>query len=137
MGGLNKVTLVGNLCADAEMKFLSSGQAVARLRVATSETYVDKEGGKQEKTEFHTCSLWGKRAEGLAKHLVKGSSVWIEGRLQTRSWDKDGQKHYATEVNVLDIGFAGSGKRDGGGATGSKHQDDFGTSGGGDDQIPF
>lgn len=119
--GLNRVTLVGNLGADPELKFITSGQAVLKLRIATSESFANKEGERQEKTEWHTVTMWGKRAEALNKILQKGKTVWIEGRLQTRSWeDKDGGKRYATEIVATDLGLIGGG---GGGQRGGRPQE--------------
>ena len=107
--GLNRVLLVGNVGMDPELKYTQGGQAVLRLRVATSESYLDKAGQRQDKTEWHTVIIWGKRAEGLNKILVKGSGVWIEGKLQTRSWEsQQGEKRSATEVNASNIGLVGS-----------------------------
>lgn len=101
MGSVNKVILVGNLGRDAELRYTPGGAAVATLSVATTETWNDKAGKRQEKTEWHRCVLWGKTAESLAEYLTKGKSVYVEGRLQTREWkDKDDQKRFATEVRV-------------------------------------
>jgi single-strand DNA-binding protein len=106
--GYNKAMLVGNLGADPELKYTQSGQAVLRMRLATSESYADKAGQRQERVEWHTIVVWGKRGEALNKLLAKGSQIWIEGRIQTRTWeDKDGRKHYATEINALDVGLLG------------------------------
>lgn len=113
---MNRCFLVGNLGMPPELKFTQGGQAVLRLRLATKESWL-KDGEKQEKTEWHTVVVWGKRAEGLNKCLSKGSRIAVEGRIQTRSWeDKDGGKRYATEINATDIELLGGGeKRDGGG----------------------
>lgn len=108
--GLNRVMLVGNIGQDPELKILNGGNAVLHLRVATTESYLDKDKGqRQERTEWHSVTVWGKRAEALHKLLTKGSGVWVEGKLQTRSWDdaKGGGKRYATEINATDIGFFG------------------------------
>jgi single-strand DNA-binding protein len=154
-GGVNKVILVGNLGADPEMKYTPSGAGVCEFRIATSESWNDKNGQKQERTEWHRVVVWGKRAEVCAKYLSKGRQVYIEGRLQTRSWDdKDGNKRYMTEVVANDVQFLGGGSRDGasggggGGGGGGRRDDvppppdDFGAGGGGgrggpDDDIPF
>jgi len=99
MGSVNKVILVGNLGKDAELRYTPGGAAVATVRLATTERYKDKDGQWQEQTEWHTVVVWGKTAESLAEYLRKGKQIYVEGRLQTRSWDdKDGKKRYATEV---------------------------------------
>jgi single-strand DNA-binding protein len=98
MGSVNKVILVGNLGADPELKYTPSNRALCNLRIATTDVFKDKAGQRQEKTEWHRVTVWGDQAENCSKYLAKGRSVYIEGRLQTRSYDKDGQKHYATDV---------------------------------------
>jgi len=107
MSGINKVILIGNLGAKPEVKFASNGNAIANLSVATSESWTDKNTGeKQEKTEWHRVSLFGKLAEIAGKYLDKGSKVYIEGKLQTRKWqDKSGKDRYTTEIVVS--GFNG------------------------------
>ncbi|HEY6879537.1 MAG TPA: single-stranded DNA-binding protein [Polyangiales bacterium] len=123
--GLNRAILVGNLGMDPELKFTQGGQAVLRIRLATSESFVNKSGERQDRTEWHTVIVWGKRAEALNKILSKGRTIWVEGRIQTRSWeDKDGGKRYATEINANNIGLVGGGG--GGGGRGN-----FGGEGGG------
>lgn len=108
MGSVNKVILVGNLGADPELKYTSSNRPVCNLSVATNETYKDKSGQKQEKVEWHRVTVWGDQAENCSKFLAKGRSVYLEGRLQTRSWDdKDGQKRYATEIVADRVVFLG------------------------------
>ena len=98
MGSVNKVILIGNLGADPELKYTPSQRPLCNLRIATTEVYKDKSGQRQEKTEWHRVTVWGDQAENCNKYLSKGRSVYVEGRLQTRSYDKDGQKHYATDV---------------------------------------
>lgn len=99
MDGLNKVIIIGNLGADPELRMLPGGKAVLKLRVATGESWLDKETNvRQERTEWHRVTVFGKTAEYLARFLRKGMSVSIEGRNQTSSYEKDGQKHYSTEV---------------------------------------
>src|SRR5512136_2294397 len=99
MGSVNKVILVGNLGRDAEMRYTPGGAAVATLSLATTEVFKDKDGQRQEQTEWHRVVLWGKTAETLSEYLRKGKQIYVEGRLQTRSWDdKEGKKRYATEV---------------------------------------
>ena len=103
---VNKVILVGNLGRDPETKFLPSGQAVCQFSIATSESYTDKAGQKQEKTEWHRIVAWEKLAEVCGKYLAKGSKVYVEGKLQTREWeDKDGKKHYQTEIVAREVKF--------------------------------
>ncbi len=109
MGSVNKVILVGNLGKDAELRYTPSGAAVASLRIATTDRYKDKEGQWQDQTEWHTVVIWGKTAESLAEYLRKGKQIYVEGRLQTRSWDdKEGKKRYATEVRADRIVLLGS-----------------------------
>lgn len=105
---VNKVILVGRLGADPEVKTISSGNTVARLNIATSESWV-KDGQKQERTEWHRVNVWGKTAENCGKYLAKGRQVYIEGRLQTRQWeDQQGQKRYSTEIVASTVQFLGS-----------------------------
>lgn len=105
---VNKVMIVGRLGADPEMKTLSSGQTVTNFNVATGENWVDRDGQKQERTEWHRIVVWGKLAEICAQHLAKGRQVFVEGKLQTRSWeDQQGQKRYATEVVAANVQFLG------------------------------
>lgn len=111
MGSVNKVILVGNLGTDVEIKHTPSNKAVANLRIATTETYKDKSGQRHEKTEWHRVTVWGDSAENCAKYLAKGRSVYVEGRLETRSYDKDGQKHYSTEVVADRVVFLGGGEK--------------------------
>ena len=115
MEGLNQVTLIGNLGMEPELKFTQGGDAVLRMRLATTKKWLDKTGKRQEHTEWHTVIVWGKRAEGLNKVLSKGSGIYVVGELNTRSWDdKDGGgKRYATEIRAHTIGFTGSGPKSG------------------------
>jgi single-strand DNA-binding protein len=107
--GLNRAILVGNLGMDPELKYTQGGQAVLRLRIATTESFLNKAGERQERTDWHTVVVWGKRGEGLNKILSKGRTVWTEGRIQTRSWeDKDGNKRSTTEIVANQVGLAGS-----------------------------
>jgi single-strand DNA-binding protein len=114
MSGINKVIIIGRLGADPEVKAVGSGQTVARLSIATSESWNDKQGQKQERTEWHRIVVWGRLAEIVGKHLSKGRQVYVEGRLQTRSWeDQQGQKRYSTEIVANTVQFLGSpGERD-------------------------
>src|ERR1700710_2570419 len=121
MGSVNKVILVGNLGRDAELRYTPGGAAVATLNMATTETWNDKSGQKQEKTEWHRVVFWGKVAESLTEYLTKGKQVYVEGRLETRQWnDKDGNKRHTPEIKgdkiVLLGGGGGGGGQRGGGA---------------------
>ena len=137
--GLNKVMLLGNLGADPELRTTSGGSAVLKLRLATSRTW-KQDGEKREETEWHQCVIWGNRAEALSRILNKGDRVFVEGRISTRSYDKDGEKRYTTEIvveNVLLQGGNGS-RRDDEPQKAQKRgkakaQDDFPE----DDDIPF
>lgn len=138
MSSVNKVILLGNLGADPELRHTSGGQSVCELSVATNEKWTDKSGQKQEKTEWHRVVVWGKVGENCAKYLKKGSQAYLEGKLQTRSWeDKDGNKRYTTEVNAFTVQFLGGG---GSKSSGNNYRSDSGPSGGRprmDDDIPF
>jgi single-strand DNA-binding protein len=119
MGSVNKVILVGNLGADPELKYTPSNRPVCNLSVATNEVFKDKSGQRQERTEWHRVTVWGDQAENCSKYLAKGRMVYLEGRLQTRSWDdKDGKKRYSTEVVADRVVFlsGGAGAGEGGGA---------------------
>ena len=118
-GGVNKVILIGNLGADPEVRFTPGGQAVANFRIATSESWQDKNGQKQERTEWHRIVVWGKLAELCGEYLKKGRQCYIEGRLQTREWtDKENKKNYTTEVVANTVQFLGSRDGAGGGEAG-------------------
>lgn len=137
--GLNKVMLLGNLGADPELRMTPGGQAVLKLRLATTENYLDRNNTRQERTEWHSVTIWGKRGEALSKFLSKGERIFVEGSIRTSSYEKDGEKRYRTEVVANNIILAGRGKggdagegggytrgdRSGGGAR------DFGGGGGG------
>ena len=155
--GVNKVILVGNLGADPDMRYTPSGQGVCEMRLATNESWMDKSGQRQERTEWHRIVVWGKRGETCAKYLSKGRQVYVEGRLRTRSWeDQDGNKRYMTEIIANDVQFLSGGERgsgagrDGGGNYPPPSEPDFGGGGGSggggnyggggsgpDDDIPF
>ncbi len=162
MASVNKVILIGNLGRDPETRYTTGGDAIANLNIATSEQWKDKNGEKQEKTEWHRVVLFGRQAEIAGEYLKKGRSVYIEGRLQTRKYtDKDGVEKYSTEIvgdrmqllggreggggggggGDVEFGGAGSGARSAGGGGGGG-----GKAGGGakrsnpddlDDDIPF
>lgn len=157
--GLNRVMLFGNLGADPELKMTSGGQAVLKMRLATTESYLDRNRVRQERTEWHNVVVWGKRAEALSKFLSKGSRLFIEGSLRTSSYDdREGNKRYRTEIianNIILGGRGGGGAGGGGGGGGGGraepvpagggsdeapegYDDSYGGgSGGGDDDIPF
>ena len=151
MGSVNKVILVGNLGRDAELRYTPGGAAVATLNMATTETWNDKSGQKQEKTEWHRVVFWGKVAESLTEYLTKGKQVYIEGRLETRQWnDKDGNKRYTTEIKGDKIVLLGGGSGGRGGGAMSRGGSDESIGGGQpshggdvpeqpltDDDIPF
>ena len=96
--GINRVIIIGNCCADPTTKYLPSGDAVTNISVATNETYKDKAGVKQERAEFHRVVAFGRLAEIISEYARKGSKLYLEGSLRTRQWEKDGQKHYTTEI---------------------------------------
>ena len=117
--GLNRVFLLGNLGADPELRVTNSGQAVLKMRLATSETYLDKNRVRQERTEWHNVVVWGKRAEALGKFLTKGSRIFVEGGLRTSSYDdREGNKRYKTEIVASNIILSGGGGGVGGGGGG-------------------
>lgn len=129
MAGINKVILIGRLGRDPEISYTASGQAVARLTLATSEEWRDKASGeKKERTEWHRIVVWGKQGENCGTYLAKGRQIYVEGRLQTREWeDKDGNKRYITEIvanNVTFLGGGGNVPRDNYGESGSATFDD-------------
>ncbi len=141
MAGLNKVMLIGNLGADPELRFTANGAAVANFRIACSRTYTDREGQRQEVTEWVTIVAWQRLAELVGQYLSKGRPVYVEGRLQTRQWqDREGNNRYTTEVVANDIQFLGgrgsSGDPAGGGGNWQDAPSDFG---GGPDagDLPF
>ena len=113
---LNKAMIYGNLTRDPEMKALPSGMSVCSLSIATNRVYTDRDGKKQENTDYHNIVVFGKQAETTSKWLTKGSGVYVEGRLQTRSWDKDGAKQYRTEIVADRVQFGPKGGSMSGGA---------------------
>lgn len=147
MGSVNRVILVGNLGRDAEVKYTKGGDPVSNFSIATSETWKDKNGQKQERVEWHSVDLWGKQAESLGEFLVRGKQIYVEGRLQTDEYtDKEGIKRKSTKVRCDKLvllggggnGSSGGGRRpmatDGGGAIGP---DETGSETLTDDDIPF
>ena len=142
--GLNKAILIGNLGKDPEMRYTPGGLGIANFNIATSETWNNKEGAKETRTEWHRIVAFGKLAEICGEYLSKGKQVYIEGRIQTRDWeDKDGNKRYTTEIVANQMLMLGS--RDAGDA--ARSQGGMGGGGGGsqgapgpgpqDDDIPF
>lgn len=133
---MNKVLLMGHLGNDAEVRYTPSGACVASMSLATSEKWTDKDGQKQERTEWHRLKLWGDRAEKLAEYLVKGKGLLVEGKIRTEQYEKDGIKRFSTEIIVEQIHFLPDGRRSGGSAAAGG-----GSRGGGeqpsDDDIPF
>ncbi len=116
-GGVNKVILIGNLGKDPEVRFTPSGAAVANFNIATNESWTDKSGQKQERTEWHRIVVWGKLAELCGEYLKKGRQAYVEGRLQRREWnDKEGKKNYTTEIVAQTVQFLGGGPGRGEGA---------------------
>lgn len=128
----NRVTLVGNLGRDQELRYTSGGTAVGTLNLATTEKWTDKQGQKQERTEWSRIVVWGKQAETLDEFLKKGKQILVEGRLQTRQWDdNDGNKRYTTEIKADRIVLLGGGSR--GGQHRSSRRDEHDQRRGGDD----
>jgi single-strand DNA-binding protein len=156
--GLNRALLLGNLGADPELRFTQGGTAVLNIRLATTESFLDRDRQRQERTEWHNVTVWGKRAEALSKFLRKGNRIFVEGGIRTSSYDdRDGNKRYKTEIVASNIILSG-GKREkddegesrgsgrgrgSGGGYGGSHEDDYGgrdygsDAGEGDDDIPF
>ena len=122
---LNKVTLIGNLGNDPEVRSTTGGNRVATFSLATSRTWNDQSGSKQEKTEWHRCVVWNTKGSQLAdiveKYVKKGDKLYVEGRIEYRQWqDKDGQTKYSTEINVRELIMLGSGRGGAGGAEGGE-----------------
>lgn len=154
MASVNKAIVVGNLGADPEIRYTQSGAAVCNLRVATNEVWTDKEGTRNERTEWHRIVVFGKQAENCEKYLEKGRQVYVEGRIQTQEWeDRDGNTRYTTEIVATTVQFLSGGggggpsydssydqSRGGGGGGGGKRggggNNDFNQSFD-DDDIPF
>lgn len=123
--GVNKVILIGRLGNDPEVRYTSNGGAVANFNLATNESWTDKAGAKQERTEWHRVVVWGKLGELCGQYLSKGRQAFVEGRLQTREWnDKEGHKRYTTEVVAQNIQFLG-GPGDRAGTTAGAGASDF------------
>ncbi len=154
--GLNKVMLIGNLGADPEIRYTAGGAAVANVRLATADSWRDKDSGEtQERTEWHRVVFFGRLAEIVEQYVKKGSQIYIEGRLQTRKWqDKEGNEKFSTEIVASEMQMLGSrggssggggagGERSGGSSSGASDRSDSATSGQAeppmdfDDDIPF
>jgi single-strand DNA-binding protein len=151
--GMNKAILIGNLGQDPELRYTQGGQPVLNLRLATTETFVNRDKERQQRTEWHTVVVWGKRGEALNKILSKGRSVCVEGRIQTRKWeDRDGNKRYGTEIVATNVILLGSRSQQSSGdyedrpsvpAGGRDRGDDYANDGpiaddgGYEDDIPF
>jgi single-strand DNA-binding protein len=110
MAGVNKVILVGNLGADPEVRYTAGGTAVAKFSLATSRKFTGRDGQKQEKTEWHRIVAWGKLAEICGQYLSKGRQVVIEGRIEYGSYEKDGVKHYTTDIIAENMHMLGGGR---------------------------
>ncbi|MEI6651003.1 MAG: single-stranded DNA-binding protein [Chlorobiaceae bacterium] len=121
--GLNKVMLIGHLGNDPELRTTTSGQSVANFTLATNESFKDSSGNLQERTEWHRIITWGKLAEICNQYLKKGRQVYVEGRLQTRSWDdaKSGEKKYATEIVCSDMQMLGGQREQGSGQSSNEN----------------
>lgn len=128
---INKVILVGNLGQDPETRTSNSGMAISKLNIATTERVKDKDGNWGEHTEWHRCTCFGRTAENVTKFLKKGRQVYIEGRLRTSKYQKDGQDRYSTEIIVDTIQFLGTGGGRDQGVGGGRDNDDRGPRGGG------
>lgn len=137
--GINKCTIVGNLGADPDVRYSANGNAVTKIRVATSDQWKDKQTGEtQERTEWHRIVAFGRLGEIMGQFLQKGSQVYIEGRLQTSKYERDGQTHYSTDIIAHEMQMLGGGHQAAGGQQETKTKpaapppgDDF------DDDIPF
>jgi len=153
MASVNKAIILGNLGQDPELRYTPSGAAVCTLNIATTDVRNDQNNGRQERTEWHRVVVWNKAAENAAKYLAKGRSVYIEGRIQTRSWeDQNGQKRYSTEIVAQTVQFIGSARDQQGGMSASNNtgypnmaasggapsqSNDFGVDPSNLDDIPF
>jgi len=143
MAGVNKVIVVGNLGADPELKHTQGGTAVCKLSVATTRTWNNQQTNeKQQETEWHRITVWGKSAENCEKFLAKGRQVYVEGRLRTSSYEKDGVKHWSTEIVAETVQFLGGRDGAGGGNNGGSNRPPDNTPNGDnapdpDDDIPF
>ena len=139
MSGLNRATILGRLGSDPDVKTINNGQTVATVSLATSEKWKDKNSGQdQERTEWHRVVIWGKGAEIIQKYVKKGQQLYVEGKLQTRKWDKDGVTMYTTEIVATNLVLVGGGNSGGGSRPpGPTEQDYTGPSFDSSEEIPF
>jgi len=137
MSSLNKICLIGNLGKDPELKYTQGGKPFCNFSIATSEKWTDANGQDQERTEWHNISVWTKSAEACAKHLAKGSRVYVEGKLQSREYEKDGVKHRAWNVNAFTVIFLSTSAKPAATAASGAEVDTFAPAGGPDDDIPL
>lgn len=111
MAGVNRVILVGHLGADPELRYTAGGTAVAKFRLATTEVFTDRNGQKQERTEWHRITAWGKLAEICGQYLAKGKLVYIEGRIRSDTWEQEGVKRYSYEIVADNMQMLGGGRK--------------------------
>jgi len=126
MASLNKVILIGGITRDIDIRFMPNGEAVANFSIGTTETWKDKSGVKQERSEYHNIVAYRKLAEIVGEYCKKGTQVYVEGKLATRSWEKDGIKRYSTEIMIDHMQMLGGGKDNR--SSGDSVQPDVGTS---------
>lgn len=140
MSSVNKALLIGNLGEDPDLSYTDGGTAVCNLSIATNESWTDDNGREQTRTEWHDVVAWGRLAEVVAEYLSKGSSVYVEGKIETRSWEhKDGSTRYSTEIKAQEVNFLGgsengSGERDPASTREPEPEEDFEEP---DDELPF
>lgn len=136
--GVNKVILLGNVGADPDVRYSASGNAITKIRVATSDQWKDKQSGEmQERVEWHRITFFGRLAEVAGEYLKKGSQVYIEGRLQTSQYEKEGQTHYSTDIIASEMQMLGGKSERTQGGSGSPRQGDGTKDDDFDDSIPF
>ena len=138
---VNKAIIVGRLGKDPELRFTQGGKARATFSIATDSVWKDKDGQRQKQTEWHNIVVWGPQGENCSKYLTKGREVYVEGEIRTRSYEKDGAKHYITEIVAQNVKFLSGGERgaprDGGMNEGPDAMGGFGGAPEADDDIPF
>jgi len=138
--GVNKAILIGNLGRDPELRYTATGTAVANFTLATNESWNNKQGEREERTEWHRIVAWGRTGELCAQYLSKGRTVYVEGRIRTREWeDREGQKRRTTEIVAQNVQFLGGRGGSGGGGGGNRDDEppDDGPPGPPDDDVPF